>query len=139
MISCRQVVAVESFIVLYSKSGLKERKYTFTGVVCCSFNEAVEEHLDDNLPVASDVKLMVEWRLTVSGEKLLRDISPFKEMVSERGSSFKDIVSWDITGEHLRGSSGDGRSPLRLMVSGLILELLQVMSVDALPKEEVER
>lgn len=99
----------------------------------------MEEHLEDNLPVASDVKLMVEWRLTVSWEKFLRDMSPFRERLSAMGSLFRDIASWDMTEGRLRERSGEGRSPLRLMVSGLILELRQVMSVDALPKDEVER
>lgn len=102
----------------------------------------MEEHLDDSLPVAREEKLKVEWRLMVSGEgKFLRVMPPFRDMVSERVSSFRDMVSGDTRSlPPLRVSSGEeGRSPLRLIVSGLTLEPRQLRSEDTRPKDEVER
>lgn len=132
----------DKLTVLYSMSGRNERRYTFTGVVCCSVRDVVEEHLDDSLPVAREEKLKVEWRLMVSGEaKFLRVMPPLRDMVSDRASSFRDMVSGDTRSLlPLRVSSGEeGRSPFRLMVSGLTLEPRQLRSEDARPKDEVDR
>lgn len=69
----------------------------------------VEEHLEDNLPVAREEKLRVEWRLMVSGETYEDDPLDGRSPLRDSVSSLKEMVSEErrFEVEDLRDSSGE--------------------------------